>query len=237
MSKILRNLYIVRHGQSIWNHDSKFTGWTDIPLTIDGRNEAKQIASTLYENNIYPNLYFSSVLERCLDTSNIIKRYMKMEIRDFETKTHTTWRLNEKHYGTLEGIPRELIREQYGSKFTSMMRNNFYMKPPVLKELPLVNDYSVYKNCYFENMRNGESKENVLGRLLPYYENDIMYTLNKESNVPIVITHKHCIRVLLKYLLHISDEDFEDFRLNDKTILKINYDEELNFIDYDEIQY
>ena len=237
MNKILRKIYVVRHGQSIWNHDSKFTGWTDIPLTDNGRNEAKIIAKTLCQKGIYPNIFFSSVLERSLDTSNIIKRHMKDEIKNFETKTYTTWRLNEKHYGTLEGIPREIIREQYGKKFTSMMRNNFYMKPPVIKNLSSITTYPIYRNCYWESKKNGESKQDVLERLLPYYENDIMYTLNNIENIPIIITHKHCVRVLLKYLLKISDDDFEEFSIENKNIVEIIYNDNNEFLKYQLIKY
>ena len=169
----LNKVYIVRHGQSIWTHDSKFTGWTDIPLTEKGKTEAKYIAGKLIEKGIFPNIFFSSVLDRAIQTTNIIKKELKESNSSLITTTYTSWRLNEKHYGTLEGIPRKYIRNEYGSKFTAMMRNNFYMKPPVIYNTPYNNNtYPIYKNCYYESMKNGESKENVLTRLLPYFQND-----------------------------------------------------------------
>jgi 2,3-bisphosphoglycerate-dependent phosphoglycerate mutase len=188
----LNNIYLkkrfllVRHGESIWNQDSKFTGCTNIPLTENGKIEASNIAYILKKNDLIPTIIFSSVLNRAIDTSNIIKKELNKNI-----EIHTSWRLNEKHYGTLEGIPRNYIREIYGDKFTKMMRSNFNMKPPILKSFEInnifsnANSYSVYKNCYLKKVKNGESKENVLDRLLPYYENDILYTIN-DNNIPLL---------------------------------------------------
>lgn len=221
----LNKVYIVRHGQSIWNHDSKFTGWTDIPLTEKGKTEAKYIAGKLIEKGIFPNIFFSSVLDRAIQTTNIIKKELKECNSSLTTTTYTSWRLNEKHYGTLEGIPRKYIRNEYGSKFTAMMRNNFYMKPPVIYNTPFNNNtYPIYQNCYYESMKNGESKENVLTRLLPYFQNDVLYTLQK-NNVPLIVTHKHCARVLMKHLLNMNDEDFETYTIpNDILELTMNTD-------------
>lgn len=229
-------VYMVRHGQSIWNHDSKFTGWTDIPLTKKGEDEGRKIAHTLAERKIYPNIFFSSVLDRAMHTANIINDEIKLKSK-IKTTTYTSWRLNEKHYGTLEGIPRQYIRDEYGDKFTSMMRNNFYMKPPVIHNAPhIIENYPIYQNCYFETMKNGESKENVLSRLLPYFQNDILYTLKKD-NIPIIVTHKHCARVLMKYLLKLSDEEFENFEIPSKTIVELIMKDNHELLRYNYITY
>lgn len=196
---------LVRHGQSIWNQDSKFTGWTNIPLTNHGRKEATQMAKTLLQHNIFPTVLFTSVLQRSIETSQLIQREFK------QMPIHTSWRLNEKHYGTLEGVPRQYIRDIYGDKFTTMMRTNYTMKPPVIK-YGVAHDYPIYKNCYFKTIQHGESKENVLDRLLPYYENDILSTLS-ENHTPLIVTHKHTARVLMKHVLKMSDEEFESYEL------------------------
>jgi 2,3-bisphosphoglycerate-dependent phosphoglycerate mutase len=234
LNKIIKyRILIARHGESIWNHDSKFTGWTNIPLSKNGIFEAEQMTKSILSNNLYPNIFFTSVLDRAIDTTTIIKNNIDKNI-----PIHTSWRLNEKHYGTLEGIPRDYIRNIYGEKFTQMMRSNFYMKPPIIKDNQLFqnNEFSTYKNCYFETIQNGESKENVLNRLIPYYENDILYTLT-ENKFPFIITHKHTARVLMKYLLKMDDETFENYNLIDKKILLINLDKKFNYINHDEISY
>lgn len=224
-----KKLLVVRHGQSIWNHDSKFTGWTNIPLTEKGKNEAILIGKSLVNNNIEPNIIFSSVLNRALETSKLIKKELSSE----EIDIHTSWRLNEKHYGMLEGIPRQYIRNIYGDRFTEIMRGNFNMKPPKLekdelKNIEYNNKYKIYQNCYFEKIKFGESKENVLNRLLPYFENDICYTFN-ENKFPLIVTHKHCSRVLMKHLLNIDDHDFEKFEIPSKKILYIELDNNLKY--------
>lgn len=231
---MLRRFLLVRHGQSIWNKDSKFTGWTNIPLTESGKEEAATVAKTLISRNLIPNIVFSSVLDRAIDTSAIIKHHLSMK----DMPVHTSWRLNEKHYGTLEGIPRRYIRDKYGDVFTRLMRTDFYMKPPVLGEDVLAKSaYPVYRNCYFESIKNGESKENVLQRLLPYYENDIVYPIYHENRFPLIVTHKHTARVLMKHLLKLNDEQFEHYDLPVKTVLCVDLDDKQRYMSHIEISY
>jgi 2,3-bisphosphoglycerate-dependent phosphoglycerate mutase len=216
-------ILLARHGESIWNQDSKFTGWTNIPLTIRGKKEAEQMALTMKETNNIPTIIFTSVLQRSIDTSQIIQKTLDQDI-----PIHTSWRLNEKHYGTLEGVPRNYIRDLYGEPFTARMRSHYTMKPP--KIAPRPETYPVYKNCYFETIKYGESKENVLQRFLPYYENDILYTL-KEKKIPLIMTHKHTARVLMKHLLQLNDEQFERYELP-KSMILINLDDQLKYLSH-----
>jgi 2,3-bisphosphoglycerate-dependent phosphoglycerate mutase len=228
----MRRIIIARHGESIWNQDSKFTGWTNIPLTDKGRLEAKQMAIVLKPYK--PTIIFTSVLQRSIETSTIIQKNLNSNL---DIPIHTSWRLNEKHYGTLEGIPRKYIRDVYGDIFTQMMRSNFTMKPPVLKNMTLEqvsSKYPVYRNCYLDSIKNGESKENVLTRLLPYYENDILYTLS-EGHTPLILTHKHTARVLMKHLLQMNDETFENYELPNKIIVINLLD--LNYYSCEELDY
>jgi len=233
VKQFVKKVLLVRHGESVWNQDSKFTGWTNIPLTNNGKREAENIANTLISHKIYPTILFSSVLQRSIETSNIIRnKLMDSNAVDYESNEipiYTSWRLNEKHYGTLEGIPRQYIRDVYGEKFTQLMRRNFNMKPPIVKGHNYKNEYPIYRNCYFEKIKNGESKENVLNRLIPYFENDIMYTLS-ENKLPLIVTHKHTVRVLMKHLLNISDEDFENYDVPNKGIIILYFDENNNYL-------
>jgi 2,3-bisphosphoglycerate-dependent phosphoglycerate mutase len=231
----LKKVLIVRHGESIWNKDSKFTGWTNIPLTNNGRREAENIGLSLIENKIYPDILFSSVLERSVETSNIIRDVL-IKHTTTDTQVHTSWRLNEKHYGTLEGVPREYIRNLYGEKFTQLMRKSFNMKPPILKNYENDKHYPIYKNCYFNTIKNGESKENVLYRLLPYFENDILFTLS-ENKTPLIITHKHTVRVLMKHLLKMGEEDFENYDIPNKSIMVLSFDNDNNYLSNTIIKY
>ena len=208
----MHRIILVRHGQSIWNQDSKFTGWTNIPLTNYGRKEATHMAHTMIKKSIYPTVLFTSVLQRSIETTQLIQKEFKQYM-----PIHTSWRLNEKHYGTLEGVPRQHIRDLYGEPFTAMMRSNYTMKPPLI-DYPTLQEYPIYKNCYFKTIQHGESKENVLERLLPYYENDILSTLS-ENHTPLIVTHKHTARVLMKHVLKLSDEAFEQYELPKQMIV------------------
>jgi len=220
MKKILR-VFVVRHGESIWNHDSKFTGWTDIPLTQKGKKEAIQIANVLHHLDLKPDIYFSSVLNRSIKTANIIKNKLNND-----STIITSWRLNEKHYGRLEGIQRKYIREKYGIHFTNKLRNNYYIKPPIIDiNNVFLTKYPIFQNYYYHTIKEGESKENVLERFLPYFQNDILYSLT-ENKQPIVVTHKHCLRVLLKYYLKLSNKEFDNFSLPNNSILVMNFNKE-----------
>ena len=224
----MHRIVLVRHGQSIWNQDSKFTGWTNIPLTNHGRQEATHMAKALLQHSIFPTVLFTSVLQRSIETSQLIQK-------EFKTiPIHTSWRLNEKHYGTLEGVPRQYIRDVYGEPFTAMMRSNYTMKPPLI-DYPTLQEYPIYKNCYFKTIQHGESKENVLERLLPYYENDILSTLS-ENHTPLIVTHKHTARVLMKHVLKMSDETFEQYELP-KQMIVLYLNKELEYERKEEIPF
>jgi bisphosphoglycerate-dependent phosphoglycerate mutase len=120
------------------------------------------------------------------------------------------------------------------------MRSNFGMKPPIINKNiiknNLLNEYPIYRNCYLNKVKYGESKENVLERLLPYYENDILYTLN-DQNLPLIVTHKHCARVLMKNLLKINDIDFEYYQLPNKKIIIVELDDHLHYMSHNQISY
>lgn len=238
LSQILntkKKFIIVRHGESIWNKSSMFTGWADIPLTDNGKQEAFNMGRTVKSKiGLLPNVIFSSVLKRSLDTANIIKQELDM-ISDEPINILTSWRLNERHYGRLEGTPRQNLRDQFGDKFVKMVRSDYYIKPPIIKDIksPI---YPVYRNCYIQNLLNGESKEDVLKRLLPYYENDILHTF-QEKKFPLIVAHKHTIRVLMKYLLDMDDEEFLNYSLPSKTMILVCLDNHYKYTNHFEIKY
>ena len=214
---------LIRHAESIYNKRDKFTGWTNIPLSENGINESKKIGNKIKELGYKPTIIFSSVLKRSIDTSQIIK-----DVLNNNAEMHTSWRLNEKHYGTLEGLDRQFIYKNYGDKFTDLIRNDFHAKPPVVKGIDVYKEYPVYRNCYIDKLKYGESKENVLARLLPYFENDILSTLH-ETNLPLIVTHKHCARVLLKHLQNIPDHEFDQLQFPSKKICLVDLDTDFKY--------
>jgi len=225
-----RRLIIVRHGQSIWNLDSKFTGWTDIPLTKVGEQEAVKMAEKMKQHNLTPKVIFTSALTRSLQTSEIIKQ----GLYDFDIPVLPSWRLNEKHYGRLEGVPRQYIRELYGMEYTKRLRRDFYMLPPLIRDKPhsltspTSQNYPIYRNKYYDTIKDGESKENVYNRVIPFFNRFIMPCVEK-GDLPLMVTHKHTIRVLMKYIQGITDEDFQEYNIPANKIMCIVFDENNNF--------
>lgn len=229
----MNRVHLVRHGESIWNQGSKFTGWTNIPLTDRGRREGETIARALQKHNIVPTVFFSSVLTRAVDTAHIIRDTLESSAPVF-----TSWRLNEKHYGALEGVRREHIRTTYGDLFTRTLRSNFFMKPPILPQdqRNATETYPIFRNCYLNSIQNGESKQDVLLRSLPYFENDILYTL-LEGHTPLVVTHKHCIRVIMKHYLELQNDAFEKYALPEHSVLSLEFDPLMRFVDFSTTPY
>ena len=218
----MRRLLIVRHGKSIWNQESKFTGWTNIPLDNVGKKEAINMGKILKKQNLIPNTIFSSTLYRAIDTSSLINK-------NFEKSAliYSDWRLNEKHYGTLEGVEREKIRQKYGIEYTKKMRSSFHMLPPIVAE-EVSETYSTVKMCksaseYFEKIKLGESKKNVYDRVIPFYLEKIIPSI-RNNDFPLIVTHKHSARVLMKYLKDINDKDFEKYKLPENKIIYIELD-------------
>ena len=206
-------------------------------MTENGKQESQNMGRSLIMNNLIPDIMFTSVLDRAVNTANIIKKELNGTNDDIVI--HTSWRLNEKHYGTIEGLPRQVIRNKYGNPFTDLIRNDFFTKPPIINDydhMKSIPRFKVYKNCYIDKLQFGESKQNVLERLLPYYENDILYTLS-ENKFPLIVTHKHCARVLMKHLLKISDADFQHYKLPEQKILLVCLKENLDYDKHFELEY
>lgn len=217
----MRRLLIARHGQSIWNQESKFTGWTNIPLNNYGKIEAMKMGKILNHYNLKPDIIYSSIMYRAVDTSVLINN-------ELENKAiiKSDWRLNEKHYGTLEGVERSFIRTQFGDEYTKKMRADFTMLPPLLNNTPN-NNYNIVNMCneaynYFSKIKNGECKKDVYNRTIPFYLEKIVPII--DSKFPLIVTHKHTARVLMKYLLNINDKDFENYKLPENKILYLELD-------------
>tara|TARA_B100000886_G_scaffold325446_1_gene271008 strand:+ start:9329 stop:10060 length:732 start_codon:yes stop_codon:yes gene_type:complete len=225
-----RRLLIVRHGQSIWNLESKFTGWTNIPLNKKGKIDAFNMAKTLNHYSMNPSIIYSSIMERAINTSEIINKNLEKEVA-----INTDWRLNEKHYGTLEGVEREYIRNKYGVEFTKKMRSNYTMMPPVIDNT-IEKQYQVVDMCndskeYFEKIKYGESKKDVYNRTIPFYLEKIV-PLVKQNEFPLLVTHKHTARVLMKYLHNINDKDFEKYKLPEDKIIYLELDDNFKETNY-----
>ena len=197
-------LVLVRHGQSVWNLENKFTGWTDVPLSEKGIEEAKEAGRILKEKDFHFDIAFTSVLKRAEDTLYYILKEMGEE--DIEIKR--SWKLNERHYGALQGLNKDETRAKYGAEQVLLWRRSTDVRPPELEttdERYPGNDPK-YKDLTEKELPKTENLLDTIKRVLEYWNTDIKPELEKGKRV-IIAAHGNSLRGLIKYLDNISDED------------------------------
>lgn len=197
-------LVLVRHGQSMWNLENKFTGWTDVELSPKGIAEAKEAGKVLKEKGFSFDLAFTSVLKRAEDTLG----YILKEINEENIEIKRSWKLNERHYGALEGLNKEETKEKYGEKQVLLWRRSTDVRPPELdksdKRYP-GNDPK-YNGLSEEELPKTENLLDTIKRVVEYWNSDIKPELENGRKI-IIAAHGNSLRGLIKYLDNISDED------------------------------
>ena len=209
MTDAVGTLILVRHGESEWNAMNLFTGWVDVHLTDKGIGQAKRSGELLVEKDILPDIVFTSVLRRAISTANIAldaaDRHWIPVVRN--------WRLNERHYGALQGKDKAQTLEEFGPEQFQLWRRSFDVPPPVLdddSEFSQVHDVR-YAGIDGEVPRT-ESLKLVIDRLLPYWESDIIPDL-KDGKTVLVAAHGNSLRGLVKHLDGISDDDIVELNI------------------------
>ncbi len=197
-------LVLVRHGQSMWNLENKFTGWTDVELSPKGIAEAKEAGKVLKEKGFSFDLAFTSVLKRAEDTL----RYILKEMNEENIEIKRSWKLNERHYGALQGLNKEETKEKYGEKQVLLWRRSTDVRPPELdksdKRYP-GNDPK-YNGLSEEELPKTENLLDTIKRVVEYWNSDIKPELENGRKI-IIAAHGNSLRGLTKYLDNISDED------------------------------
>lgn len=197
-------LVLVRHGQSMWNLENKFTGWTDVELSPKGIAEAKEAGKVLKEKGFSFDLAFTSVLKRAEDTL----RYILKEMNEENIEIKRSWKLNERHYGALQGLNKEETKEKYGEKQVLLWRRSTDVRPLELdksdKRYP-GNDPK-YNGLSEEELPKTENLLDTIKRVVEYWNSDIKPELENGRKI-IIAAHGNSLRGLIKYLDNISDED------------------------------
>lgn len=197
-------LVLVRHGQSMWNLENKFTGWTDVELSKQGIAEAKEAGRVLKRLGFRFDLAYTSVLKRAEDTLDYILKEMEQE--DIEIKR--SWKLNERHYGALQGLNKEETKKKYGEEQVLLWRRSTDTRPPELEETDARypgNDPK-YKELNKDELPKTENLVDTIKRVVEYWNSDIKQEIKKGKRV-IIAAHGNSLRALIKYLDNISDED------------------------------
>ena len=222
---------LVKHTTEILNQEKRFIGWSNIPLTQNCIENSYKIGDKLIEHNLIPNVIYCSDLNRTIYSSYVIRNKLRYNIPIIKT-----WKLNEKYYGELEQMPKKYIIKMYGEELIKKLDNDYISKLPVMQDYLYYNSYLCNEHSYIKYIENGESNKNVQDRLMPYYQNDILQTI-KDNKLPLIVTHKHVIRVLMKYLLNLNKDEFLNYDYPNNKILLINLDNKFKYIDHKEIRY
>ena len=196
-------LTLLRHGESIWNRDNRFTGWTNVGLTENGVNEAKYAGLLLKENNIPYDIAFTSYLERAIKTLDFC--YKESNEKKIKTKSH--WRLNERHYGALQGLNKSETAKKYGETQVLKWRRSYDIAPPGLKD----NDQrhpkfdNLYSNLEQSKLPDSESLKDVVRRIEPFLDKYLVPKIKANKNI-LIVAHGNSLRALIKIIEKIREE-------------------------------
>lgn len=221
-------LILVRHGQSVWNQENRFTGWTDVDLSERGMNEAREAGAELNAGGFNIRYCYTSMLTRAIKTLNLILDEMGLLWLPVEK----TWRLNEKHYGFLQGMNKKEMVDKYGSEQVQIWRRSFSVAPPAI---PLDDPRHPAHDIRYQAFPEAEAKpgtESLLdttNRIIPLWENNIRPKL-KECKEVLIAAHGNSLRGLLKHLKQIPDEEIAALNIPTGVPLVLEFDEQMNLL-------
>jgi len=206
----MKKLVLLRHGESVWNKENRFTGWTDVDLTEQGRVEAAEAGRTLKKEGFLFDLAHTSVLKRAIRTLWIVLDEMDL----MWIPEHRSWRLNERHYGALQGLDKAETAERHGMKQVQLWRRSYDVPPPPLS--PEDDRHPArdprYRDVAASELPLTESLKDTVARFLPYWNETIAPDVASGQRV-LVTAHGNSLRALVKYLDRLSDEEILDLNV------------------------
>jgi len=203
-------LVLLRHGESTWNKENRFTGWIDVPLTEKGVQEAKESGQILKKEGYTFDVVFTNVLKRATKTTDVVLREMDL----VNVPVHESWQLNERHYGALQGLNKSEMVAKFGEKQVLKWRRSYNVRPPALSkddERYPGNDPK-YKGLDEKDLPLTESLKDTIARVLPYWKNDIIPEL-KSSKKVLVSASGNSLRALVKIIDKIPNEKIVYFNI------------------------
>ena len=215
-------LVLIRHGQSIWNLEKRFTGWVDVDLTDNGKLEAEKAGSLIKKKDISINLYYSSLQLRAKNTLKIIQKVLN-DKKDFIK----TWEINERHYGALTGLNKIEMIKKLGEKKVHEFRRSWDIKPEPLSKKSSYHPLNIktYKDVPKKNLPDSESLKDTYDRVIKFYNKEIQ---NKIKNKNILISaHGNSIRALCKYLFKLDNTQISKLEIPTGNPLLIDIDKDL----------
>ena len=217
-------LVLLRHGESIWNKENRFTGWTDVDLSKKGIEEARQAGKTMKEGGFVFDVAFTSVLKRAVRTLWIALDEMDL----MWIPVYNSWRLNERHYGALQGLNKAETAAKFGEKQVHTWRRSYSIQPPALElddpRSPASDPR--YKTLTKSELPLTECLKDTVARFLPYWHDSIVPTVRSGKKV-IIAAHGNSLRALVKYLDNVSDNDIIELNIPTGIPLVYELDEQL----------
>ncbi|WP_085535817.1 2,3-diphosphoglycerate-dependent phosphoglycerate mutase [Massilibacteroides vaginae] len=223
----MKTIVLIRHGESVWNQENRFTGWTDVDLTEKGVAEATKAGNLLKEKGFVFEKAYTSYLKRAVKTLNVVLDRMDLDWIPVEKN----WRLNEKHYGDLQGLNKAETAAKYGDEQVLIWRRSYDIAPnPLAESDPRhpVNEIR-YKDVDKADLPATESLKETVDRILPYWKEVIFPTLNTTDQV-LVAAHGNSLRGIIKYLKNISDEEIVHLNLPTAVPYVFEFDDNLNLV-------
>jgi 2,3-bisphosphoglycerate-dependent phosphoglycerate mutase len=215
----MKKLVLLRHGESVWNKENRFTGWTDVDLSPKGASEAKLAGQTLKEQGYTFDIAYTSVLKRAIRTLwSVLDELDLMWI-----PVERSWRLNERHYGALQGLNKKETAQQHGDDQVLIWRRSYDIPPPALEESDerFPGSEPRYQGLSKEELPLTECLKDTVERFLPYWHKTIAPTIQSGKKV-VITAHGNSLRALVKYLDGVSDEDI--VKLNIPTGIPLVYE-------------
>ncbi|QCI17700.1 2,3-diphosphoglycerate-dependent phosphoglycerate mutase [Buchnera aphidicola (Acyrthosiphon lactucae)] len=216
---------LIRHGQSEWNELNKFTGWYDAELSKKGKDEAKSAAMLLKKEKFFFDYAHTSVLKRAIHTL----QHILDELNQTWLSVKKSWRLNERHYGALEGLNKDEVVQKYGQKQVMLWRRSFNIIPPQIKieDKRFPGNDIRYSHLDINTIPLGESLEITAKRVIPYWHK-ILYPQLKSNKRILIVAHGNSLRALIQYLNKIDNKKILELNIPTATPIILDFDKEIN---------
>lgn len=223
----MKKIVLLRHGESAWNKENRFTGWTDVDLTEKGIEEACKAGDLLKKEGYVFDKAYTSYLKRAVKTLNNVLDRMDQDWIPVEK----SWRLNEKHYGDLQGLNKSETAAKYGDEQVLVWRRSYDVAPNPLKEDDPRNPrFDIrYKEVPEEKLPRTESLKDTVERILPYWK-DVIFPSLKTADQILVTAHGNSLRGIIKYVRNIADEDIVHLNLPTAVPYVLEFDDDLNLV-------
>jgi len=215
----MSKLILVRHGQSEWNLNNKFTGWVDVNLAPQGKLEACKSGELIKEQKVEIHYFFTSFQKRAIDTLKLILNTLRIK----ENEIVKAWQLNERHYGSLTGLNKDEIKKKLGEKKVHEFRRSWNISPdPLNKNNPYHPlNIETYKNIPKKNIPDTESLKDTYERVLPYFKKEILSKLKNNKNI-LISAHGNSLRAICKYLFNLDENHITKLEIPTGNPLLIN---------------